>query len=310
VVFNDAQQGKLDTLYNKPSFDLIKSTCDELGIEHIPIPQNIHGTTEPCTFRHMDCINWSLRNYPVDNYQYIWFCDSDLFLMAPIDIDKFMGSYDFAAMPYFINDIKLYRPQIVIYKSHLHPIITKYDMSPTVIDGQYTDGCGGLYYMFKENPQISYRPIRTSWCKHCGDYDVTFETEVNTLSQRKEVQKDMQSQGYHNLIYTYKNGSTTETLQEQKDFLKHCNLPKPLEKFTLAHFELARSGVSNNNIMGMWDWRGGFMEGITFYHYSEGSNWDKKPDDYHLRRSKILGELVTDLTSTIIQQPQNKLMAP
>lgn len=298
VVFSNARPEVLDTLYGKPTDTLIQQTCEELGVEHIAIPQEIHqGDLRVGTWKHMDCLDWAVRNYPdIEKYDYVWISDSDTFLLEPFDVEDFMQGYDFAGMPIFSNHVKYYRPQLIIYPQSVHKTFIQYRMRTDYrIEGEEPDGCGSLYLMFKDNPNLKIREIRQTFCKH-GTPEFEFIPYSTTGQQVSNHKKNMLKNGIHSLLYTDQQGIPTYTKEEHREFIHNCNLPEHVEKYADDMYCLATESphLSRNHIMNEWDWRGNYFDGLKFYHYSEGSNWDNKPVEYHIRRSKILSKLIDD----------------
>lgn len=297
VVFSDARPELMDTLHGKQSDKLIQNTCERLGVEHIAIPQEIHnGDMRVGTWKHMDCLDWAVRNYgDIRKYDYVWISDSDTFLMEDFDIEEYMAGYDFAGMPIFSGHVKYYRPQLIIYPTPVHDIFIKYRMrTDYFIEGEQPDGCGSLYLMFKEHPYLKIRQIMETYCKR--DTNILTHIPINATTHQHVLsyRESMLKEGIHELLYTDQPGFPTYTKEEHREYISNLHLPKHIEEYIDdIHTLSSNSILSRNNCMNrQWDWRGNYFDGLKFYHYSEGSNWDNKPPEYHIQRSQILNKLI------------------
>ena len=297
VVFSDARPELMDTLHGKQSDKLIQSTCDSLGVEHIAVPQEVHnGDMRVGTWKHMDCLDWAVRNYSdIRKYDYVWISDSDTFLMEEFDVEEYMAGYDFAGMPIFSGHVKYYRPQLIIYPIPIHDIFINYRMRTDYsIEGQHPDGCGALYLMFKEHPQLKVRQIMETYCKRNTNILTHLPINLTTHQEILSCQESMLKEGIHEFLYTDQPGFPTYTKEEHREYISNLHLPKHIEEYIDdIHTLSSNSTLSRNSCMnGQWDWRGNYFDGLKFYHYSEGSNWDNKPKEYHIQRSNILNKLL------------------
>lgn len=299
VVFSDARPDLMDTLYGKPSDEIIKNTCEKLEIEHIAIPQEIHqGDLRAGIWKHMDCLDWAVRNYPnIYNYDYIWISDSDTFLLEKFDIQEYMKGYDFAGMPIFAGHVKYYRPQLIIYPVSLHNIFIQYKMrTDYMIEGQHPDGCGSLYLMFKKYPELKIKNIMETFYQYNADKQtlIPFPDTCYTHQQVIDERKNLTQKNIYPLLYTDQPGFPTYTKEEHRTFISKCHLPTHIEEYIdEIHTLSSNEQLSHNDCMKKhWDWRGNYFDGLKFYHYSEGSNWDNKPPLYHIKRSEILTKLI------------------
>lgn len=87
VVFNDA-----------PGHDMqkqIEQTCQRLGLRHFYIPQHLHQRQSP-GHRHMDGIKYALEQVGFNYDGIVTLIDSDMFLIKPLSIEKYLEGYDIA----------------------------------------------------------------------------------------------------------------------------------------------------------------------------------------------------------------------
>jgi hypothetical protein len=89
VIFNDAPPG--------PDHDAIEHMCENFGILHIPIPQELHAYPLRPSERHCDGIRYSLETLGFDYDGIVAFFDSDLFLIRPLSIEALMEGFDIAS---------------------------------------------------------------------------------------------------------------------------------------------------------------------------------------------------------------------
>lgn len=89
VIFNDAP--------NESMKNQIEEACKKCGLRCFRIPQELHrdGRTAP-GYRHIDGIQFSLQQLGYNHEGIVGIVDSDLFLLKPFSIEKYMQGYDIA----------------------------------------------------------------------------------------------------------------------------------------------------------------------------------------------------------------------
>ena len=144
VVFNDA---KIPTLANE-----IAMTCKNLGIRCIPIPQQIH-TSQAAGDRHSDCIKYSLDRIGFAHEGIVCIIDSDMFLIKPFSISKFLNEFDIAAVDQFREpNIHYLWPGLVFINMKTIPNKQNINWKGGKINGIPVDTGGQTYHYVKNNP--------------------------------------------------------------------------------------------------------------------------------------------------------------
>lgn len=151
VVFNDAPQQNMK--------QQIEHMCEKLGIRCFRVRQHLHNRAENSAgSRHMDCIQYSLDKVGYDFDGIVAFVDSDMFLIKPFSIEKYLKGYDLA------GDLEG-RANEHITVRHLSPALAFMDMRTLpnkrtisfeggIVEGLNCDVGAHTYYYFKNNPHI------------------------------------------------------------------------------------------------------------------------------------------------------------
>ncbi len=152
VIFNDAP--------NESMKNQIEEMCKKCGIKCYRIPQELHKRPAP-GHRHIDGIMYSLEQIGYNFNGLVCLVDSDLFLLKPFSIEKYMQGYD-------ISGELQGRESATLKIRHLSPILVFMNM-PTLpnkhtlsfeggdVLGLTCDVGGHTYYYFKNNPSIRSR---------------------------------------------------------------------------------------------------------------------------------------------------------
>ena len=153
VVFNDA-----------PNDDMVRkvvATCAKLSVRCFRVPQNLHNGRQTPNYRHADGIKYALELLGFDFDGIVVLVDSDMFLISPLSIEKYMEGYDFIGGYQTRANDKIE----VLYTS---PCLTFMDMrtlpnkrtlsyEPGTIEGLHCDVGAHTYYYFKNNQSLRIR---------------------------------------------------------------------------------------------------------------------------------------------------------
>lgn len=152
VVFNDASNENIQ--------QQIEQTCINLGIRCFRVPQNLHNIPGETSagHRHMHGIKYSLESAGFEHDGIVALIDSDMFLIKPFSIEKYLAGYDIA------GDLEGRKNDIIEIR-HLSPMLVFMNM-PSLpnkktlnFDGGYIEGLGcdvggHTYFYLKNNPSI------------------------------------------------------------------------------------------------------------------------------------------------------------
>ena len=149
VVFNDAPQ---DSMKRQ-----IEQTCTKLGIRCFRIPQHLHKRGDAGQ-RHIDGIAYSLEQIGYEYDGIVALIDSDMFLLKPFSIEKYLEGSGLA------GQLQGRRDQSV-HVTYLSPALAFMDMQTLPnkqtlsFNGGYVEGLAcdvgaHSYYYLKNNPSI------------------------------------------------------------------------------------------------------------------------------------------------------------
>jgi len=155
VVFNDAPN---DAMKNE-----IENTCRRLGVRCVRVPQELHqrpGRNTP-GHRHMDGIQFSLDTLVYDYDGIALFIDSDMFLIKPFSVVKYLAGYDLiGGEQWRIGPnirVTYIAPTLVFMNMRTLPNKRTISFEDGSIEGQACDVGGHTYYYLKNNPTLRYR---------------------------------------------------------------------------------------------------------------------------------------------------------
>lgn len=89
IVFNDAPNQLLE--------QQIRETCNRLGVRCVRVPQEMHTNNAPGA-RHIDGLHYSLERVGFDRDGVVLIIDSDMFLIKPLNVKRFIGDNDLVAV--------------------------------------------------------------------------------------------------------------------------------------------------------------------------------------------------------------------
>lgn len=163
VVFNDARDQK--------SYSMIQSTCRNLNISCIPIPQEIHiGRDNPCE-RCADVVRYSLDHLGFNYDGKVMIIDSDMFLINDFSIDKALENHVVAGVFQGREHVAYLWNALVLLDMKTLPDKLSFDFNCGQVEGVSVDVGGKLYHYFKKHPEI--KPLYIN-CYHM-DYLVCAE---------------------------------------------------------------------------------------------------------------------------------------
>lgn len=176
VVFNDASQKEMKLK--------IQQTCQKLGIRCFRIPQHLHNVPEGHHpgHRHTVGIKYSLEKLGFEHDGVVAFVDSDMFLLKPFSIEKYLEGYDIAGelqgRGNATKEIRYISPALVFMNMQTLPQRRMLSFDGGMVEGFSCDVGGHTYYYFKNNPGVRYSYIGLfhigSWrhamhCSNCSD---------------------------------------------------------------------------------------------------------------------------------------------
>lgn len=247
VVFNDARGQDMKSQ--------IENVCAKHGVRCFYIPQQLHASPGDPGARHIDGMKYSFNTLAYDYDGIVALVDSDVFLIKPFSIERYLEGYDLAAkLEGRANNEK--RVQ------HLSPILVFMNMKTLPnkrtlhfgggwVNGLPCDVGSQTYYYLQNNPSIKKKFFTAA--------------RIFFLRQAMIHSKYFTCRGCANMTcsecvyHLMDNGFDANAI----DFIQSC--PDDMVEFVLEH---------------------------TFVHYRCGSNWDGKSDGYHSIKTKALNKLI------------------
>jgi hypothetical protein len=225
AVFNDASDENMRIQ--------IEQTCQRLGICCFRIPQHLH--LEPgrasAGHRHMDGIKYSLEQIGYDYSGIVAFVDSDMFLLKPFSIEKYLQGYDIAGERQGrANDTILVRylsPALVFMDMRTLPNRHTITFEGGCIHGLACDVGAHTYYYLENNPSVQ---VRYFGLLHIGAWKVGIECQSCTNMSCESCMQRLIAQKFENNIIS---------------FIHSC--PDDIEFFLDNTFLHYRSGSNWNN---------------------------------------------------------------
>lgn len=152
VVFNDA-----------PNSDMRKKidrTCRDLGIPCYRVPDHSQQRQNPNS-RHCDGIKYSLDVIGLQHSGKVMIIDSDMFLIKPFSVNKYMEGYDFVGGYQYRSDatkkITYTSPCLVFMDMAALPNKLSLSFESGYIEGLACDVGAHTYYYFRDNPTLKMR---------------------------------------------------------------------------------------------------------------------------------------------------------
>jgi len=263
IVFNDARPWHM--------INNINVTCERLGIKCLRIPQEIHSRpylqrwpgedyNHP-TVRNVNVVQYSLNTLGFDHDDILLLLDSDMFLVKPFSIRKFLDGYDIGGR--LLKRGSRTTKNNIIYLWHglaflnmgTMPNKRTLNFNCGVINGQRVDAGGHSYHYLRNNPDLK------------GIYiDHNFSNEL----QCDDCQRGCSIFCAHNTEKLMKVGFDKVQIR----FLQSVPVGGALTSASVEFF--------NNN---------------SFLHYRCGSNWDNKTQEYHRQKTAALHQYLDAILS-------------
>lgn len=157
VVFNDAN--------NEPMANQIFAACAQSNVRCIRVPQDIHtrpylprlpgDNFQQANIRHANCVMYSLNVLGFDHDGVVCILDSDMFLIRPISLEKYMEDKDIASfMKRAPNKIFCLCPAFCIIAMNKIPEKRTLDFNTGRIKGWPVDSGGYTYHYLMKHPEL------------------------------------------------------------------------------------------------------------------------------------------------------------
>ncbi len=148
VVFNDGP--------NEEMKKKIEKTCKKLGLRCIRVPQELHvGDGSPGS-RHVHGIEYAFRLIGYDHKGIVALVDSDLFLIKPFSIEKYLAGYDVAGelqgRGNATIEVRYLSPILIFMNMQTLPNKRTFSLAGGTIHGFGCDTGAQSYYYFQNNP--------------------------------------------------------------------------------------------------------------------------------------------------------------
>lgn len=159
VVFDDS---------NEPNMtQKMKATCDALGVRYVKIPQEIHDLpylprqpeenyNHP-TVRNVNAVQYFLNTLGFNHDDIVVLLDSDIFLVKPFSIRKFMHGYDMAGAMSSSKFVRYVWHVLAFLDMRTLPNRHTLSFNCGRIDGNPVDGGGYSYYYLRDNPEMKFK---------------------------------------------------------------------------------------------------------------------------------------------------------
>ena len=271
AVFNDA---------STPAMALeIEKRCQRLGISHYRVPQEIHGNQE-ASYRHGDCIQYSLHKRGFDHPGIVMMLDSDMFLIRSFNVEEYLQGYDIAAPAIWgaaydraAADIGFIRPQLVFMNMDTLPNKKTIDFQRKPVNNhEDLDTGASTYFYFIQNPDVKVRLMRNQFDvtpigSHQPDYladqgDVAPAPHHSLLYQSAFRDQQFHSWG----CYEITSSNLSSIVEEGK--WRNETFPRGEGDMALI---LHLIGLRLDELQ--------FYLDFTFLHYSRGSVYHRRADD-------------------------------
>jgi hypothetical protein len=151
IIFNDAPNDDMQ--------QRIEQMCQQLGIRCFRVPQHLHvpGRNSP-GHRHMNGIAYSLEQIGYNHDGIVAIIDSDMFLLKPFSIEKYLDGHDIAGelqgRKNEIIEVRYLSPALVFMNMQTLPNRHTLSFEGGHIHDLDCDVGGHTYYYFKNNPSV------------------------------------------------------------------------------------------------------------------------------------------------------------
>lgn len=257
VVFNDAPD---ETIART-----IEAACKQNHVRCIRIPQEIHTRpylhrepSEPLhrpDVRHANAFQYSLDVLGFDHDDIVFIIDSDMFLIRPFSIKKYMENVDIAGeAPRFCwgsAPVRYVWTGLCLFNMPRLPDKRTICVNSGFIYGQRVDSGGYLHYYLEKHPEViiksmpGFAPGWAFFCPHRGTIN-----HPNYYVPQEEQLRSLRQQGFSEKEITF--------FQKKPDTIE-------------LHFDK------------------------HFIHYVGGSNYDNLPAHYNQNKMKLFCEFFNDI---------------
>lgn len=135
--------------------DEFRKICNELNIQFIEIPQNIHKKQD-ASYRAGNSLDYALL-YTINTLKYnkeLLVIDSDMFLTDEWNLKECMKDYDFGGIYWKLKNCYYYTNQLLYMNLEKLPNKEMISFVPVKINDEHTDCGGQLFYYFESNKDI------------------------------------------------------------------------------------------------------------------------------------------------------------
>ncbi len=262
VVFNDAP----DLSENEKS---ITNICKKLNIRHIRIPQSLHEKTVSCrplndlkspsNVRHANAINYFLQNLGFDHNGIVVLIDSDIFLVRPFSIVKYMEDFDLATSYLVANfngiNISYLSPHLIFFNMEKLPDKKNINFNCGNFNGFSVDVGGYTYYYLQNHPNLKISTIDNhmySYNLFCPDFYGPKNRPDMNLPKEVQISK-LSSYGF--------NENEIKFLQKKPDTIQ-------------------------------------YMLKCHFFHFRCGTNYDNFSKNFIENKIKLVNEYLEDILNS------------
>lgn len=168
VVFNDAKTPGMKSA--------IIDACKQLDVQCFDIPTSAHFG-EWASKRTSDAIQYSLQKLGFDHNGIVFIIDSDMFLIKPFSIAKYLEGYDMAGLPQNMKSIHYLWNGLIFMDMRTLPNKRSINFDCNPINGIALDTGGHLYYYLNANPNLRLKKTNA-----CGINSLPID--ISTLKER------------------------------------------------------------------------------------------------------------------------------
>lgn len=152
-----------------------KEICELRNIEYYKKPARTvqMNPGQACA----DTVQWTYDNIIKTDFQnqYVFFCDSDMFLIDDFNISEFIGDSVVCGLPQYRGNVTYMWNGIMFFNMpKIREIDLDIDFSDGYVEGQLTDVGGHTYYYFKKN-NIEMKETDVQYPTHYNDIELQNE---------------------------------------------------------------------------------------------------------------------------------------
>lgn len=153
------------TVYDNASHPMlsqrIQSECARLDLPCLPIRMKGHyDPTSACGVP----LNWSWHSHLRHlRDRIVVVIDSDMFLLKPFSIERFLGDHNVVAMKARRAHVRYLWNGICFFNMDTFPNPEQIDWAHGIVDGVLTDVGGHIHYYLQRHPKLRVRDIPTTW---------------------------------------------------------------------------------------------------------------------------------------------------